>query len=113
MGSDVFAYFTLQGGRATSAELEELARDSGSSEVAADADQVVTRLDPATRAREGESLNVWFDARKVHVFDPHSGENVTTEAVAGTNDGARSPAAASDPAPQTDPEDGGRHESNE
>jgi multiple sugar transport system ATP-binding protein len=113
MGSDVFAYFTLQGGRATSAELEELARDSGSSEVAADADQVVTRLDPATRAREGEQLTVWFDARKVHVFDPHSGENVTTEAVAGTRDAAQSPAASSDPAPQTDSEDGGRHESAE
>ncbi len=113
MGSDVFAYFTLQGGRATSAELEELARDSGSSEVAADADQVVTRLDPATRAREGEQLTVWFDARKVHVFDPHSGENVTTEAVAGTRDEARSPSTAPDPAPQTDTEDGGRHESSE
>jgi multiple sugar transport system ATP-binding protein len=113
MGSDVFAYFTLQGGRATSAELEELARDSGSSEVAADADQVVTRLDPATRAREGEQLTVWFDARKVHVFDPHSGENVTTEAVAGTRDEARSPSTAPDPAPPADTEDGGRHEGSE
>ncbi len=120
MGSDVFAYFSLEGGRATSAELEELARDSGSADVSADADQVVTRLDPLTTAREGQQLEVWFDARKVHIFDPHSGENVTTEAVTGSapGEGPRASTPPSTPGSQTTdggPEsaDGGRHEADD
>jgi multiple sugar transport system ATP-binding protein len=75
MGSDVYAYFTLEGGRATAAELEELARDAGGDIMTAD--QIVTRLDAASRAREGEQLEVWFDASKVHLFDPQSGNNVS------------------------------------
>jgi len=76
MGSDVFAYFTLEGERATTAELEELARDSGSVDAAA-VDQLVTRLDPNTGAREGESLSVWFDPANVQIFDPQNGDNLT------------------------------------
>src|SRR5438105_5313664 len=55
MGSDAFAYFTLEGGMAESAELEELARDSGRADTGSDSDHVVARLDAATRIREGET----------------------------------------------------------
>jgi multiple sugar transport system ATP-binding protein len=77
MGSDIFAYFSIEGVGASSAELDELARDSGSAEAAIDANQVVTRLDPTSRAREGQPLDLWFNARKIHIFDPRSGENLT------------------------------------
>jgi multiple sugar transport system ATP-binding protein len=77
MGSDVFAYFTLGGGPAKSAELEELARDSGRADAGAAADQVVARLSSATRVREGEEAEMWADTRSIHVFDPSSGENLT------------------------------------
>jgi multiple sugar transport system ATP-binding protein len=79
MGSDVFAYFTLEGAQATSAELEELARDSGRAEVGGAGDTIVARLDAATRLREGESAQLWADARKIHVFDPASGDNLTLD----------------------------------
>ncbi len=79
--------------------------------------QTPTRWSPGStrrpgRGRERRSLS-GSTLGKVHVFDPHSGENVTTEAVAGTNDGARSPSTAADPAPQSEPGDGGRHERGE
>ena len=86
MGSDIFAYFTLEGSGATAQELEELARDAGTADAAIDINQVVTRLDPLSRAREGQPLELWYNARKVHVFDPRSGENLT-HAVAAADTG--------------------------
>jgi multiple sugar transport system ATP-binding protein len=38
---------------------------------------VVARLDPATRITEGENVELWLDARKLHVFDPSTGQNLT------------------------------------
>jgi multiple sugar transport system ATP-binding protein len=77
LGSDKFAYLHLEGARATTAELEELARDAGASDIPGGAEQIVARIDTASRAREGEKLDLWFDPRKVHVFDPDSGANLT------------------------------------
>jgi multiple sugar transport system ATP-binding protein len=77
MGSDVFAYFTLEGGPAQSAELEELAHDSGRADTGSDADQIVARLAAETNVREGEAAELWADTRAIHVFDPSTGENLT------------------------------------
>jgi multiple sugar transport system ATP-binding protein len=81
MGSDAFVYFTLEGKeQVSSAALEELARDSGQADVGASADQVVARLDAATRVREGDNAELWVDTRKVHVFDPEKGTNLSVGA---------------------------------
>jgi len=80
MGSDVFIYFSLEDTQAEalhSAELEELAQDSGRAEAGASAEQVVARLDIATKVREGAQAELWADSRKIHVFDPESGENLS------------------------------------
>jgi multiple sugar transport system ATP-binding protein len=77
MGSDKYVYFTLQGAKASSAELDELAADSGSSEVPTDDGQVVTRLSVESRARENEQLSVWFDTDKIHLFNPKTGETIS------------------------------------
>jgi len=80
MGSDVFAYFTLEGGGAAqSAELDELAADSGRADIGATAEQVVARLDSATKVREGQPAKLWMDTRYIHVFDPGNGANATYE----------------------------------
>ncbi len=76
MGSDVYVYFSLEGARANAAELEELARESGSAELSSAAETVVARLDAATAVREGEQARLWFDPAKVQVFDPRSGRNL-------------------------------------
>jgi len=77
MGSDKYAYFTIEGEAATSKELDELAADAGSADVPASGSQLVTRLAAASGAKEGEKVDVWFDADKVQLFDPSSGKNLT------------------------------------
>ncbi len=79
MGSDVFAYFTYEGGAAQAAELAELAADSGRADTGADTDQVVARLDAATQVREGKSADLWVDTRFIQIFDPATGQNATYE----------------------------------
>jgi multiple sugar transport system ATP-binding protein len=78
MGSDVYAYFDVEGSGVSSADLQE---DTGG-DVIGDSEQVVARLDPQTTAREGQPLEIWFDSRKTHIFDPASGTNVTAPSTA-------------------------------
>ncbi|MEV6642335.1 sn-glycerol-3-phosphate ABC transporter ATP-binding protein UgpC [Amycolatopsis sp. NPDC051371] len=79
MGSEKFAHFTVEGETATSAELAELAADSGSSDVPGSESQIVARLSAESSAKENEDLEVWFDADKIKVFDPSNGKNLTYE----------------------------------
>jgi multiple sugar transport system ATP-binding protein len=77
LGADEYAYFRLEGTRATARELEELAADAGAGDVPGAGEQVVARLDPASRAREGQKLELWFDPRRVHLFNPETGAHLT------------------------------------
>ncbi|MFD9038860.1 ABC transporter ATP-binding protein [Streptomyces bottropensis] len=77
LGSDVYVYFSAEGGPATTTELEELAKDSGLRDTGADTGHIVARLDAATRAREGEPVELRVDMAKAHVFDPATGANLT------------------------------------
>ncbi|MER6159243.1 sn-glycerol-3-phosphate ABC transporter ATP-binding protein UgpC [Streptomyces sp. NPDC001868] len=77
LGSDVYVYFTAEGGPATTTELEELAKDSGLRDTGADTHHIVARLDAASRAREGEPVELRVDMGKAHVFDPATGANLT------------------------------------
>jgi multiple sugar transport system ATP-binding protein len=79
MGSDVFVYFTFEGESeaVASADLEELARDSGQADTGGSGDQVVARLDAATQVREGSDAELWADVRSIHVFNPDTGENLS------------------------------------
>ncbi len=79
LGSDKFAYFTVQGERATAEHLQELAADAGTGDLGAGQEgvQITARLDAASKAAEDQELEIWVDLEKVHVFDPDSGENLT------------------------------------
>jgi multiple sugar transport system ATP-binding protein len=77
LGADEYAYFRLEGVRATARELEELAADAGAADVPGGGDQVVARLDPASSAREGHKVELWFDPRKAHLFNPDNGAHLT------------------------------------
>jgi multiple sugar transport system ATP-binding protein len=78
LGSDVFVYFTRELGQGVnSAELEELARDSGRADSGASGETVVARLDAATHIREGQEAELWVDTRAMHIFDPTSGRNLS------------------------------------
>ncbi|MEU1265017.1 sn-glycerol-3-phosphate ABC transporter ATP-binding protein UgpC [Streptomyces cellulosae] len=78
LGSDAYVYFTAEGGPVSTAELDELATDSGLADTGAGGDQqIVARLDAATRAREGQPIELRVDLSKAHVFDPKNGTNLT------------------------------------
>ncbi|CAL9347048.1 ABC transporter ATP-binding protein [Streptomyces sp. enrichment culture] len=84
LGSDVFAHFTEEGWEpADSADLAELAADSGASETGGGGHQIVTRLSTATRVREGSPAELYVDTAHMHVFDPRSGTNLTHREAAG------------------------------
>ncbi|MCW2656662.1 MAG: transporter related [Jatrophihabitans sp.] len=77
MGSDNFVYFTLDSDRSvSSAELEELARDSGRADTGSHGEQIVARLDAASGVKEGADADLWADSRAIHIFDPSTGENL-------------------------------------
>jgi multiple sugar transport system ATP-binding protein len=98
LGSEKFVYFTRELGQTHNvAELEELARDSGRADASGSAETVVARLDPASRIRENEDARLWVDMRKLHVFDPSTGRNLSlgaTDAPAGAATRAGAEASA-------------------
>jgi multiple sugar transport system ATP-binding protein len=79
MGSELFAYFDVQSGGVQSAELVELAEDSGISDLprhGGDEQQVVARLDAASRARPGEQAQIVLDTEQIMLFDPDGGRSL-------------------------------------
>ncbi len=110
LGAEKYIYFSKELGQTGNvAELEELARDAGRADIGgAAAETVVARLDPATRITEGQDAQIWLDVRKVHVFDPASGRNLSLEtgAAPGPVRAATGSQAADGPVPD-DAEAGG------
>ena len=41
--------------------------------------QLVISLDGASRIKEGDEASIWVDSRKIHLFDPATGENLTMD----------------------------------
>jgi multiple sugar transport system ATP-binding protein len=77
MGSDVYVYFSKDFvSEMKSAELQELAEDSGSADTGG-GDAMVARLDTVTQAAEGRESELWADLRSMHVFNPATGKNIT------------------------------------
>ncbi len=96
LGSDKYAYFTVKSERASAQHLEELAQDRGATEMTSeDGVQVTARLDAASGATEDEELEFWLDLRRVHVFDPDSGENLTVATKTGGDEETSPPASTS------------------
>ncbi|MDO9378945.1 MAG: sn-glycerol-3-phosphate ABC transporter ATP-binding protein UgpC [Nocardioidaceae bacterium] len=77
MGSDIYAYFSVQGSKgAQSAELDEIARDAGQ-DMSAMGEEITARLDAGARVQSGSPATLWYDTSKLHVFDAETGQNLT------------------------------------
>jgi multiple sugar transport system ATP-binding protein len=74
LGSEAFAYFPVPGPASAAAELERVTREVGAGDAPGSESTFVARLDPATTAHEGVPLNLWFDTRKLHLFDAETGK---------------------------------------
>jgi multiple sugar transport system ATP-binding protein len=93
MGSEFYAYFVVDADKVSSRELEELASDAGAADLPhQEGSQITARLEPASKVRQGEETELWFNTEHIHLFDPESGQ-----ALLGSNGGATSDAPA--PAP--------------
>ncbi len=80
MGSELYVYFPIESERLESKDLDELAADSGAADVpGSDVNQVVARLDPASKVQRGEEAEIWLDTTTVLFFDLQSGERLGAE----------------------------------
>jgi multiple sugar transport system ATP-binding protein len=82
MGSELYAYFDVENAAIESSELNELAADAGMEDLprhGGDSQQVVARLDAASRARPGERAELVLDTRYIQLFDPQGGKSLTSE----------------------------------
>ena len=76
-GPDKYVYLPLEGERASTAELEELAADAGAADLPSSSAQLVVRLPKESTVAEGQPLRIWFNLEKIYLFDPTSGRNLT------------------------------------
>ncbi|HVM01759.1 MAG TPA: sn-glycerol-3-phosphate ABC transporter ATP-binding protein UgpC [Acidimicrobiales bacterium] len=78
LGNEQFAYVPFTAPPDVAAELRELARELDSDSLRT---QLVAALDSDSRIRKGEDAELWFDATRMHLFDPVSGDNLTRDLV--------------------------------
>ncbi|WP_102146006.1 ABC transporter ATP-binding protein [Mycobacterium hubeiense] len=72
LGADKYVHFKLEGAGARSAQLAELAAESGVGE-----NEFVARVSTASKAKTGETLELAFDTTKLAIFDADTGMNLT------------------------------------
>jgi multiple sugar transport system ATP-binding protein len=84
LGSDLFAYFHIESEGVQSDQLADLVGErldeTGAANVREGHEQVVARLDPTSKVKRGETVELWADTAKLHLFDPESGESLTAPA---------------------------------
>jgi multiple sugar transport system ATP-binding protein len=74
MGNELFAYVPFEADADVRKTLDDLDRDLDGEGMRT---QIVVALDPTSRVREGETARLWMDPRKMHLFDPADGRNIT------------------------------------
>jgi len=80
MGSEFYAYFTVEAEQVTARELQELAEEAGTTDLPTqDGTQVVARLESASKVRQGEEIELWFNSDYLHLFDPENGLSLLAE----------------------------------
>jgi multiple sugar transport system ATP-binding protein len=80
LGSDLFAYFHVESEGVQSDQLADVIADrleeTGAPEQRQGQEQIVARLDPASKIKRRDSAKLWADTSKLHLFDPESGERL-------------------------------------
>jgi multiple sugar transport system ATP-binding protein len=80
LGDSQFAYVPYDAPEGIRQQLRALSRELDSEELRT---QAVISIDASSRMREGREAEFWVDTRKVHVFDPGTGLNLTRDEAAG------------------------------
>jgi multiple sugar transport system ATP-binding protein len=80
LGDSQYAYIPYEAPEEITEQLRALSRELDSEELRT---QAIVSIDSTSRIREGREAEFWLDSRKVHIFDPATGENLTRDAEAG------------------------------
>ena len=80
LGDAQYAYIPYDAPVEVANQLKELSQELDSEQLRT---QAVVSIDSTSRIREGRDAEFWLDTRKLHVFDPRTGENLTRDAEAG------------------------------
>ncbi|WP_446664826.1 ABC transporter ATP-binding protein [Flexivirga sp. B27] len=76
LGNEQYAYVPYEADGAVREQLEELDRDLDGEGLRT---QMIVNLDPRSRVLEGDEAQLAFNPASMHVFDPHTGDNLTRD----------------------------------
>ncbi|OJU82778.1 MAG: ABC transporter ATP-binding protein [Solirubrobacterales bacterium 70-9] len=80
LGSDLYAYFHIESEGVQSDQLADLVgerlAETGAAGLREGEEQIVARLEPTSKVRRRQTAELWADTRKLHLFDPESGERL-------------------------------------
>jgi multiple sugar transport system ATP-binding protein len=82
MGAEFYVHFGVKADDvAGGAQMDALKEDAGGISESGEEGEavVVARLDAESRAKAGESSEVWLDASKMHFFDADTGQNLSAK----------------------------------
>lgn len=74
LGDQQYAYIPYEAEQQVQDQLKELAKEVDSESLRT---QLVVSLDSASRVEEGQEATLHIDTKKMHLFDPSSGDNLT------------------------------------
>jgi multiple sugar transport system ATP-binding protein len=80
LGSDLYVYFHIESVGVLSELLADLVgerlAETGAAGLREGQEQIVARLEPTSKVRRKQKAQLWADTRKLHLFDPESGERL-------------------------------------
>jgi multiple sugar transport system ATP-binding protein len=74
LGNEAFAYVPYEAPAELQHQLADLERELDSEALRT---QLIVSLDPASRITDGDDAQLFVDPRKMHLFEPSSGDNLT------------------------------------
>jgi multiple sugar transport system ATP-binding protein len=74
LGNEQYAFVPYEAPEDIARQLADLESELDSEQMRT---QLVVSLDPMSRVRDGEHTELWLDPAQMHLFDPHSGDNLT------------------------------------
>ncbi|MGE3232881.1 MAG: ABC transporter ATP-binding protein [Thermoleophilia bacterium] len=78
LGNEAFGYIPYDAPPEVESQLEELAKELDSEALRT---QIIVALDSASRIQDGDEAELHVDSRRMHLFEPGSGENLTLRTV--------------------------------
>ncbi|MEQ7006452.1 sn-glycerol-3-phosphate ABC transporter ATP-binding protein UgpC [Actinopolymorpha sp. B17G11] len=75
LGNEQYAYVPYESPAEIRSQIDALAEEL---DMEAMRPQLIVSLDPASQVAEGEEAEFWVDVSRMHLFDPHTGANLST-----------------------------------